>query len=140
LGPWFYWFLHLHQNQVLLEQLQTGYKAVLASQKKGISYFRVTLTRFYWDIFLRYFNFGRGGPLQVWVDVPGFDDDKSEIYTCVRICKPELMIDEDELLESGITQDAEKSLSWVLDALYLYPYDLGLIIQNSKGGKNEPFL
>jgi hypothetical protein len=130
-------FLHLHQNRTLLEQLQASYKNVLSSQRKGISFFRVTLTRFYWDVFLRYFDFGRGGPLKVKVEVPSFEDDSSEIYTSVKIYNRYLLVDENREVAEDEPKHAEESLAWVLDALYLYSYDLGLMNPDTKTKRSE---
>jgi len=121
-----YRFLHMHQNKPLLEQLQAGYKKVLFSQRQALPFFRDNLTRFYWDVFLRYFNFGRGGPLKVKVEVPSFDSSRSEIYPVVTISDWEMLRGEEGYVPIGEPDHAEKALTWVLEAMHLYAFDLGL--------------
>ena len=124
-----YRFLHMHQNKVLLEQLQVGYKKVLYSQRQALPFFRDNLTRFYWDVFLRYFNFGRGGSLKVKVEVPSFGDSRSEIYPVVTISEWEMLRGEEGYVPTGEPDHAEKALTWVLEAMHLYAYDLGLAVE-----------
>ena len=122
-----YRFLHMHQNKPLFEQLQSGYKRVQQSQRQALNIFRDNLTRFYWDIFLRYFNFGRGGPLKVKVEVPSFDSNRSEIYPVATITDWEMLRGEEGYVPSGEPDHAEKALTWVLEAMHLYAFDLGLV-------------
>jgi len=122
-----YRFLHMHQNKQLLEQLQVGCKRVQQSQWQALNLFRDQLTRFYWDIFLRYFNFGRGGPLRVRVEVPSFDSSRSEIYPVASISDWEMLRGEEGYVPSGEPAHAEEALSWVLEAMHLYAFDLRLI-------------
>jgi hypothetical protein len=122
-----YRFLHMHQNKQLLEQLQVGCKRVQQSQRQALNLFRDQLTRFYWDIFLRYFNFGRGGPLRVRVEVPSFDSSRSEIYPVASISDWEMLRGEEGYVPSGEPAHAEEALSWVLEAMHLYAFDLRLI-------------
>ena len=124
-----YRFLHMHQNKQLLDQLQAGYKKVLFSQRQALPYFRDNLTRFYWDVFLRYFNFGRGGPLKVKIEVPSFGDSRSEIYPVVSISDWEMLRGEEGYVPSGEPDHAEKALTWVLEAIHLYAFDLGLVVE-----------
>ena len=124
-----YRFLHMHQNKELLEQLQAGYKKVLYSQRQALPFFRDNMTRFYWDVFLRYFNFGRGGPLKVKVEVPSFGDSRSEIYPVVTISDWEMLRGEEGYVPTGEPDHAEKALTWVLEAMHLYAYDLGLAVE-----------
>lgn len=125
-------FLHMHQNKPLLDQLQAGYKKVLFSQRQALPFFRDNITRFYWDVFLRYFNFGRGGPLKVKIEVPSFGDSRSEIYPVVTISDWEMLRGEDGYVPNGEPTHAENALSWVLEAMHLYAFDLGLV--REKGG------
>jgi hypothetical protein len=122
-----YRFLHMHQNKPLLTRLQSGYTKVQQSQRQALNIFRDNLTRFYWDIFLRYFNFGRGGPLKVKVDVPSFDGSRSEIYPVVSITDWEMLRGEEGYVPAGEPDHAEKALTWVLEAMHLYAFDLGLV-------------
>jgi hypothetical protein len=130
-----YRFLHMHQNKQLLDQLQAGYKKVLFSQRQALPFFRDNMTRFYWDVFLRYFNFGRGGPLKLKVEVPSFGDCRSEIYPVVTISDWEMLRGEEGYVQSGEPVHAENSLTWVLEAMHLYALDLGLAVE--KRGKER---
>ena len=132
-----YRFLHMHQNKELLEKLQSGYKRVQQSQRQALNIFRDHLTRFYWDIFLRYFNFGRGGPLKVRVEVPSFDSSRSEIYPVANITDWEMLRGEEGYVQSGEPAHAEEALSWVLEAMHLYAFDLGLINDMYPSRKNR---
>ncbi len=132
-----YRFLHMHQNKQLLEQLQSGYRRVQQSQRQALNIFRDNLTRFYWDIFLRYFNFGRGGPLKVKVEVPSFESSRSEIYPVASITDWEMLRGEEGYVPSGEPAHAEKALTWVLEAMHLYAFDLGLIHEMYPSRKNR---
>ncbi|MBI9051788.1 MAG: hypothetical protein JEZ00_20385 [Anaerolineaceae bacterium] len=125
-----YRFLHLHQNKPLLDRIQNGYKKVLYSQKQALPFFRDNLTRFYWDVFLRYFNFGRNGPLKVKVEIPNFNDVRSEIFPVVTITDWEFLRGEEGYIQAGEPDHAEKALSWVLEALHIHAFDLELIHEN----------
>jgi hypothetical protein len=132
-----YRFIHMHQNKPLLDQLQAGYKKVLFSQRQSLPFFRDNITRFYWDVFLRYFNFGRGGPLKVKVEVPSFGDSRSEIYPVVTISDWEMLRGEEGYVPSGEPAHAENALTWVLEAMHLYAFDLGLIHERYPSRKNR---
>ena len=131
-----YRFLHMHQNKVLLEQLQAGYKKVLFSQRQALPFFRDNMTRFYWDVFLRYFNFGRGGSLKIKVEVPSFGDSRSEIYPVVTISDWEMLRGEEGYVPVGEPYHAEKALTWVMEAMHLYAFDLGLAREAMKKERN----
>lgn len=126
-----YRFLHMHQNKQLLDQLQAGYKKVLFSQRQALPFFRDNMTRFYWDVFLRYFNFGRGGSLKIKVEVPSFGDSRSEIYPVVTISDWEMLRGEEGYVPVGEPDHAEKALTWVLESMHLYAFDLGLVREKS---------
>lgn len=132
-----YRFLHMHQNKELLDQLQTGYKKVVFSQRQALPFLRDNMTRFYWDVFLRYFNFGRGGPLKVKVEVPSFGDSRSEIYPVASINDWEILRSEEGYVQSGEPTHAENALSWVLEAMHLYAFDLGLMREKYPSRKNR---
>lgn len=132
-----YRFLHMHQNKQLLDQLQAGYKKVLFSQRQALPFFRDNMTRFYWDVFLRYFNFGRGGPLKLKVEVPSFGDSRSEIFPVVTISDWEMLRGEEGYVQSGEPVHAEEALSWVLEAMHLYAYDLGLAREKYQSRQNR---
>ena len=132
-----YRFLHMHQNKQLLEQLQSGYRWVQQSQRQALNIFRDHLTRFYWDIFLRYFNFGRGGPLKIKVEVPTFESSRSEIYPEASITDWEMLRGEEGYVPSGEPVHSEEALSWVMEAMHLYAFDLGLIHERYPSRKNR---
>jgi hypothetical protein len=132
-----YRFLHMHQNKQLLDQLQMGYKKVQFSQRQALPFFRDNMTRFYWDVFLRYFNFGRGGSLKVKVEVPSFGDSRSEIYPVVTISDWEMLRGEEGYVPSGEPAHAENALTWVLEAMHLYAFDLGLVRETYPSRKNR---
>ena len=132
-----YRFLHMHQNKQLLEQLQSGYRWVQQSQRQALNIFRDHLTRFYWDIFLRHFNFGRGGPLKIKVEVPTFESSRSEIYPVASITDWEMLRGEEGYVPSGEPAHAEEALSWVMEAMHLYAFDLGLIREMYPSRKNR---
>ena len=131
-----YRFLHMHQNKPFLEQLQAGYKKVLFSQRQALPFFRDNMTRFYWDVFLRYFNFGRGGSLKIKVEVPSFGDSRSEIYPVVTISDWEMLRGEEGYVPVGEPYHAEKALTWVMEAMHLYAFDLGLAREATKKERN----
>jgi hypothetical protein len=132
-----YRFLHMHQNKQLFDQLQAGYKKVLISQRQALPFFRDNITRFYWDVFLRYFNFGRGGPLRVKIEVPSFGDSRSEIYPVVTISDWEMLRGEEGYVPSGEPAHAENALTWVLEAMHLYAFDLGLVRETYPSRQNR---
>jgi len=131
-----YRFLHMHQNKQLLDELQVGYKKVLFSQRQALPFFRDNITRFYWDVFLRYFNFGRGGPLKLKIEVPSFGDSRSEIYPVVTISDWEMLREEEGYVPTGEPDHAEIALTWVLEAMHLYAFDLGLVGE-MRGGRGK---
>jgi hypothetical protein len=108
---------------------------VQQSQRQALNLFRDQLTHFYWDIFLRHFNFGRGGPLKVKVEVPSFDSSRSEIYPVASINEWEMLRGEEGYVPIGEPAHAEKALTWVLEAMHLYAFDLGLM--REKGGRER---
>jgi hypothetical protein len=127
----------MHQNKHLLEQLQSGYRWVQQSQRQALNIFRDHLTRFYWDIFLRHFNFGRGGPLKIKVEVPTFETSRSEIYPEASITDWEMLRGEEGYVPSGEPVHAEEALSWVMEAMHLYAFDLGLVRETYPPRKNR---
>jgi hypothetical protein len=127
-----YRYLHMHQNQELLEIVRNARDEVRRSQTRGVNLFRDAFTRLAWD-FLRYHSFGRGGPLDVLVTVPGFDADRSDIHIEVSIRDPELVIGDDGVFMEGDDYRAEKALEWVLNALWTYGSELELTGRPGKG-------
>jgi len=66
-------FLHLPQNAGLLQGLKEGVAGIISKQS-GLIVYRDAVTKLLWDVFLRYFGFGRGGPLDVYVKIPDLGD------------------------------------------------------------------
>ncbi len=126
-------YLHMHQNERLLEIVQRSLGEVHRSQAKGINLFRDAFTRMTWE-FLRYHGLGRGGPLSVLVVVPGFDSERSEIFLDVSIRSRELIIDEYGVYIDGDTAKAETALAWVIEALWTYSTELEI---NGRPGKGK---
>lgn len=126
-------YLHMHQNERLLEIVQRSLGEVRRSQVKGINLFRDAFTRMAWE-FLRYHGFGRGGPLSVLVVVPGFDSERSEIFLGVSIRSQELIIDENGVYIDGDIPKAETALAWVIEALWTYSTELEI---NDRPGKGK---
>ena len=125
-------YLNMHQNQELLEVVRNARDEVRRSQTRGVNLFRDTFTRLAWE-FLRYHGFGRGGPLDVLITVPGFDADRSDIHVEVSIRDPYLVIGDDGVFMDGDDYRAEKALEWILNALWTYGNELELIGQPGKG-------
>ena len=119
-------FLHAHQNQALLRDLILARRNVQSNLNRGVNTFRDALTRMYWDVFLRYFDFGRGGPLEVRVRVPGFDDYRSDIYVQVSIRSNRFLSRYGEDPSDHERRNAEAALAWVLEALWIYGEELAL--------------
>ncbi|MEW5869855.1 MAG: hypothetical protein AB1894_11310 [Chloroflexota bacterium] len=125
-------YLNAHQNLELFEQLRQAMPNLQYQASVGIIGFRNALTKFFWDIFLRWHGLARGGPLKVVVQVPDFQDRRSEFYVMVRI-ENHNMVGYDRHYEYTHSRKftAETALAWVLEALFLYAYELGL---NDKPG------
>ena len=75
-----------------------------------------------WDVFLRYFGFGRGGPLNVYVKIPELGDKASQIQIDVIITKSDAIT----LPWTSTEETYEAAISWMLTSLVTYPVDLGL--------------
>lgn len=120
-------YLNAHQNRELFEQLRQAMPNLQYQASVGIIGFRNALTKFFWDIFLRWHGLARGGPLKVVVQVPDFQDRRSEFYVMVRI-ENHNMVGYDRYYEYTHSRKftAETALAWVLEALFLYAYELGL--------------
>lgn len=134
-----YRYLHMHQNQELLSMARNAQDEIRRGQSRGVNLFRDTLTRFAWN-FLSYHGFGRGGPLDVIVAVPGFDDKRSDIHFEVFIRNSEAVIGEDGVIIPGDDEQAEHALEWVLNALWTYANELELSHRpdrSKKAGKKQ---
>lgn len=131
-------YLHAHQNKALLEQLRQAMPGLRQQASAGIIGFRNALTKLIWDIFLRYHGFSRGGALRVVIQVPDFQDRRSEFYTQVRIAN-DLMVDLDHLQSTRQRmRETEQALAWVVESLYHYADVLGLSDKASFWSSSAP--
>ena len=131
-----YRYLNAHQNQGLFEQLRQAMPNLQYQASVGIIGFRNALTKVFWDIFLRWHGLARGGPLKAVVQVPDFQDRRSEFYVWVNIDNHQ-MVGYESLFGSYYDRiaDARNALAWVLEALFLYAYELGLSDKPGLGGR-----
>ena len=114
-------YLHMPENAMLLQAFKDGYSWI-ESRKSGLILYREAVTKLVWDVFLRYFGFGRVGPLNVFVGIPDLAEKSSQITVDVILNKKE-----DSRLQSSSEGAAyEEAISWMLTALIIYPVDLGL--------------
>jgi len=114
-------FLHLPHNAGLLQGLKEGVAGIVSKQS-GLIVYRDAVTKLLWDVFLRYFGFGRGGPLDVYVKIPDLGDKTSQIQIDVIITKSDAIT----LPWTSAEETYEVATSWMLTALVMYPVDLGL--------------
>lgn len=114
-------YLHMPENAVLLQALKDGYNWIV-SRKSGLILYREAVTRLVWDVFLRYFGFGRVGPLNVFVGIPDLAEKSSQITIDVILDRTEDL----RSLSSSVEIPYEEAISWMLTALIMYPVDLGL--------------
>lgn len=103
------------------------------SYVRGNVMVRDRLTRMAWDVFLRYHGFARGGPLQVFAAMPGFDRGRSEFHFEVSITNEDLLIGPEGVLSEGECELAEEALAWLLEALVVYVNELGIATAPRKG-------
>lgn len=75
-----------------------------------------------WDVFLRYFGFGRGGPLDIYVKIPELGNKASQIQIDVIITNNDAVI----LPWTSKDETYEEAISWMLTALVMYSVDIGL--------------
>lgn len=113
-------FLHIPQNAGLLQVLKEGYTWI-ESRKSGLILYRDAVTKLVWDVVLRYFGFGREGPLNVFVGIPDLGEKSSQLTIEVYLSKDEI-----ELSTTSTEESYEDAISWTLTALIMYPVDLGL--------------
>lgn len=127
-------YLHMPENAVLMQALKDGSNWI-ESRKSGLILYREAVTRLVWDVFLRYFGFGRVGPLNVFVGIPDLAEKSSQITIDVILNKSEDL----RSPSSSVDIPYEEAISWMLTALIMYPVDLGLasslwLQTNRKGG------
>ncbi len=114
-------FLHLPVNAGLLRELKEGY-AWIESRKSGLILYRDAVTRLIWDVVMRHFGIGQGGPLKIFVGIPDLAEKASTIMIEVILEKSEEL----RLPWTSGDETYEDAISWMLTALFLYPVDLGL--------------
>jgi len=65
------------------------------------------------------------------------EDSRSEIYPVVTISDWEMLCGEEGYVPSGEPAHGENALTWVLEAMHLYAFDLGLIREMYPSRKNR---
>ncbi len=118
-------FLHAHQNKALFADLKEALGWAFGHDT-GVINFRNAMTRVLWDVFLRYFGFSRGEALSVAFQAPDFDGRRSDYSVSVRIAGDGLRLDPTLSCSMYEKRIEERSLAWVLEALYLFAPELGL--------------
>ncbi len=61
--------------------------------------------------------------------MPTFESSRSEIYPVANITGWEMLRGEEGYVQSGEPAHAEETLSWGLEAMHLYAFDLGLVLE-----------
>lgn len=119
-------YLHAHQNAKLLAGIKQGLNNA-AKNSDGVTRYRNAMTRFIWDVFLRWHGFARGGPLRVKVEPPGFETGRSDFYVEVFVSNPDMFC-HPQAFRGGLHEmhPEERALAWVLEAMVNYPAELGL--------------
>lgn len=128
-----YRYLHMSQEAGLLTDVQRAWVDTQRGLYHGVNLFRDAYTRLCW-VFLRRHGYGPGGPLEIRVVVPGFQDERSDVYVNVKITNGKIIIGEDNLLAYGHIRRAQNALAWVLEALWAYGEYLGLKPKPKKKG------
>jgi hypothetical protein len=114
-------FLHNPSQNCLLDLLQHEMK--IFRKQNGVTMLRHASTRLAWN-FLRYFGFGRGGPLILFVRVPEMGDNTSEIRFEVLF---QSRSNDKRLVPPNPEDKCMQAISWLLSALITYPEELGLV-------------
>jgi len=92
------------------------------------------MTALVWDVFLRHQGFAPGTPLRVRVATPESGSWESRLHVQVSIA-PALLFDPGEAVVREDVQRAEAALKWVLEALFFYSRELGLLEHRKGKGK-----
>ena len=124
-------FLYMPQNAGLFQALKNGY-IWIESRKSGLILYRDAVTKLMWDVVLRYFGFGRGGPLNVIVGIPDLAEKSSQLTIDVFLSKDKI-----ELPTTSMEELYEDAISWMLTALIMYPVDLGFTSSLWKSPKRK---
>jgi hypothetical protein len=113
-------FLHHPSNRRLLFLLRGETRAF--RKQSGVTMLRHASTRLAWS-FLRYFGFGRGGPLILFVRVPEMGENTSEIQFELLFTP---RVNDKRLVPPDPEDKSILALGWLLSALITYPKELGL--------------
>ena len=113
-------FLHHPSNRRLLFLLRGETRAF--RKQSGVTMLRHASTRLAWS-FLRYFGFGRGGPLILFVRVPEMGENTSEIQFELLFTP---RVNDKRLVPPDPEDKSMLALGWLLSALITYPKELGL--------------
>jgi hypothetical protein len=113
-------FLRLPKNRALLSRMRRGFKEVRKRQS-GVTLYQDAISKFVWDTFLIWFDFGRGGPLTIYIIVPEVGGLNTDIGVKVHWNQAGINA------KAIVSDDGIKALEWVLSAFLLYPDELGLI-------------
>jgi hypothetical protein len=113
-------FLHHPSNRRLLFLLRGETRAF--RKQSGVTMLRHASTRLAWS-FLRYFGFGRGGPLILFVRVPEMGENTSEIQFELLFTP---RVNDKRLVPPDPEDKSMLALGWLLSALIIYPKELGL--------------
>jgi hypothetical protein len=113
-------FLHHPSNRRLLLLLRGEIRAF--RKQSGVTMLRHASTRLAWS-FLRYFGFGRGGPLILFVRVPEMGENTSEIQFELLFTP---RVNDKRLVPPDPEDKSMLALGWLLSALIIYPEELGL--------------
>ena len=129
-----YRYLRLSQQSGLLKVMQQAWVDTQRGMYHGVNLFRDAYTRLCW-LFLRRHGYGPGGPLEVRVIVPSFDEERSDVYVEVDIANSHLINGDNQLLARSEIWRTELALAWVLEALWSYGEELGLKPKPKKKGE-----
>jgi len=145
---WHSCITHARQNQALLTLLKREVQELLRANARGANLFRDAFQNLAWTL-LRQYGFGRGGPLQVQVKVPSFNDDRSDIHlelhweaeTSVQatyglavfalqkpVQKDEYQPYQPDWQSAPLKHNWQvlTAVAWLLNAIWVYREDLGL--------------
>jgi len=114
---------HPRWRQALIRGLQEVYRARYGS----VSFLQDRMTALIWDVFLRHQGFAPGPPLRARVAFPERGGWESRLHVEVSIAKVLLAGGEDEAITDEEQREAEAALKWVLEALFCYTRELGLV-------------
>jgi len=141
-----YRYLHANQNQGLLETIKREIRDLLRANVRGANLFRDAFSHLAWTL-LRHYGFGRGGPLQVLIKVPSFNDERSDIHIDMKWETDSSMQETYGLALFALEKPSQKgeylpywqspssnknnwqvltAVAWLLNALWVYMEDLGL--------------